>query len=389
MSWKTFAIPILGTAVLFACFAGAAGSAHATVDNTTCVVLTNSDSAEDFHSLRRKMDEGFNRDRHRACTEWIHFGNEKEFHIRLTRTLEISNESDLDCSAGPGKPAVCGDGWGFILDGTTSPSVTLDASGLPEGTCALRLQAHRVLVKGLRIIVHRAQDAICDEGSGNDFTGVEIISDDAPPPSPTPSPSPSPTPLPPTPSPSPSPTPSPTASPTPTPLPTPTVSPSPSPSPSATPTPSPTPDPDDKDSDDVPDATDNCPRHPNTDQLDSDEDGIGDACDDDFGIKPDDDDGDGVLNEDDNCSNAANPTQADSDEDGAGDACDTEISVDIPDRFPGFGKEPPAACALHRPAPKNSRATWVLLFPLLVLIRLACRKHCSASRRNGSSPSPS
>jgi hypothetical protein len=44
---------------------------------------------------------------------------------------------------------------------------------------------------------------------------------------------------------------------------------------------------------------------------------------------------------------------------------------------------------LHRPAPKNSRATWVLLFPLLVLIRLACRKHCSTSRRNGSSPSPS
>ena len=33
----------------------------AVVDNTTCSVLSDSDSTEDFHSLRRKVEEGFNR----------------------------------------------------------------------------------------------------------------------------------------------------------------------------------------------------------------------------------------------------------------------------------------------------------------------------------------
>jgi uncharacterized protein (TIGR03382 family) len=70
----------------------------------------------------------------------------------------------------------------------------------------------------------------------------------------------------------------------------------------------------DFDGDGVPDASDTCAEVANPDQLDSDADGLGDACD-------LDDDGDGVADEDDNCPLVANPDQADADGDGVGDVC--------------------------------------------------------------------
>ncbi len=93
----------------------------------------------------------------------------------------------------------------------------------------------------------------------------------------------------------------------------------------------------DSDDDGVGDACDNCPNTPNFDQADTDRDGSGDACD------PDDDgdgisdttdtcpgvpgpntdsDGDGLGDVCDNCPNVSNPDQADQDGDGVGDACD-------------------------------------------------------------------
>jgi DNA-binding beta-propeller fold protein YncE len=70
------------------------------------------------------------------------------------------------------------------------------------------------------------------------------------------------------------------------------------------------------------DGLDNCPAVDNDDQLDTDEDGIGDACD------GNDSDGDGVADEVDNCPLVANAGQENHDNDADGDACDTDDDND-------------------------------------------------------------
>jgi len=77
----------------------------------------------------------------------------------------------------------------------------------------------------------------------------------------------------------------------------------------------------DSDEDGIADEGDNCSSVANSDQLNTDGDGQGDACD-------TDDDNDGVLDESDNCSLVANSTQLDTDDDGIGDACDNDDDND-------------------------------------------------------------
>ena len=91
----------------------------------------------------------------------------------------------------------------------------------------------------------------------------------------------------------------------------------------------------DGDTDSICDDGDNCPTVSNTDQVDTDGDDFGDACDDcpndgnkstqgvcGCGVADTDTDGDGVADCNDNCDDVVNANQADQDGDGIGDACD-------------------------------------------------------------------
>jgi len=78
---------------------------------------------------------------------------------------------------------------------------------------------------------------------------------------------------------------------------------------------------------------DNCPSTANTDQTDSDGDGLGNACDNaPTDPNPDqaDDDGDSVGDVIDNCRGLSNPGQEDTDGDGLGNVCDNCVLMGIP-----------------------------------------------------------
>ena len=78
---------------------------------------------------------------------------------------------------------------------------------------------------------------------------------------------------------------------------------------------------DDDDNDGIPDVSDNCPLIGNANQLNTDGDSEGDACD-------NDDDNDGIIDTEDNCPLMPNADQADADGDGIGDVCDTDADND-------------------------------------------------------------
>lgn len=77
----------------------------------------------------------------------------------------------------------------------------------------------------------------------------------------------------------------------------------------------------DTDGDAILDDVDNCPFVTNPAQQDIDGDGIGDLCETDY-------DDDGAPNASDNCAQVANADQMDTDEDGVGDACDADPDGD-------------------------------------------------------------
>ncbi len=79
--------------------------------------------------------------------------------------------------------------------------------------------------------------------------------------------------------------------------------------------------PSDQDSDGIADGLDNCIFVSNANQVNSDNDAQGDACD-------DDDDNDAIVDTEDNCTLVANADQSDVDDDGEGDPCDGDADGD-------------------------------------------------------------
>ncbi len=100
----------------------------------------------------------------------------------------------------------------------------------------------------------------------------------------------------------------------------------------------------DLDGDGVVDVLDNCPDKINPDQLDTDEDAVGDACDTCIGCQlcdrgpQHDEDGDTFADDCDNCPTIPNLDQANADGDDLGDLCDAD-NASQQDRvlFDGFG----------------------------------------------------
>ncbi|MBR9692536.1 hypothetical protein GOV07_01250 [Candidatus Woesearchaeota archaeon] len=124
---------------------------------------------------------------------------------------------------------------------------------------------------------------------------------------------------------------------------------------------------DDYDKDGVANAADNCPYKMNADQLDTDGDGTGDACDTtpNGDVKEEDSvdfDGDGVSDIVDNCPAAPNPTQSDSDGDAIGDACDP--TDDSEDTTPGNIPEDPE---LQEPSAGFPFLLVILLVAVLII----------------------
>ncbi|MBK8699443.1 MAG: thrombospondin type 3 repeat-containing protein [Saprospiraceae bacterium] len=79
----------------------------------------------------------------------------------------------------------------------------------------------------------------------------------------------------------------------------------------------------DSDGDGVNDFLDNCPNTQNANQLDCNNNGIGDAC------EPLDSDCDGIIDSLDNCPNYPNPFQTDLNNNGIGDACEDFPKIGI------------------------------------------------------------
>jgi hypothetical protein len=121
----------------------------------------------------------------------------------------------------------------------------------------------------------------------------------------------------------------------------------------------PNPDQADTDGDGAADACDVCPSDPDPAQADTDGDGVGDVCDGcPLAFDPEqlDADQDGTGDACDNCPGVANPNQADGDADGVGDACDNCVGTANADQADGDGDDVGDVCDNCATVPNTDQA---------------------------------
>ncbi len=135
------------------------------IDLSHCTVVSSSDSVDNFSSLRRKIEQGFNRSSQRMCTESIRFNAGSEFNIQAEDTYTIQTPADTDTN---------GDGWGLKIFGNGS-DVVIDGALLEHDQCVFEVWNDDIQMSGLTIRVWDKDFAICDHGQGNDFSAVTII----------------------------------------------------------------------------------------------------------------------------------------------------------------------------------------------------------------------
>lgn len=138
-------------------------NSHAVVDDTTCTVSNSQDNSS-FGSLRRKLDQGYNRPSNRFCMNEINFSSGGNFEIKLGSTLNIVGSGALNITK------------------KEAASVKIDGTELGEDDCVLNLkdatdtQNSVLTLSNITLLAKKRAKAVC----GNLAAGstVTIIAED-------------------------------------------------------------------------------------------------------------------------------------------------------------------------------------------------------------------
>ncbi len=150
------------------CLLAISPATHALVDNTLCTVTHDNDDSS-LGSLRRNLDQGYNRTQNRSCTEVITFGS-GTFNIKPSSTLGITNANDVEFTDA-NHPS---DGANLTINKGQAIAVTIDATeeGFNAEDCVIDVKNPNVKIEGITIKAKSRNKAIC--GTLNSGSNVTI-----------------------------------------------------------------------------------------------------------------------------------------------------------------------------------------------------------------------